>query len=69
MKQVVLNIPDKYASVLTVTCVGLIDAMTNVTVQAFDIRNVEEHTPLNVLDKGTATKPVNNAPVAHSNAL
>ena len=70
MKQIVLNIPDKYAGILTVTCVGFTDEGTNVTVQAFDIRNANDSTELNVINRGSPIpKPINSPSATPYNAL
>lgn len=46
MKQLIIQIPDDYADVITVTCIGTKENVTNITVQAFDIR--KEDTVLKV---------------------
>lgn len=70
MKQVVLNIPDKYAGILTVTCVGFTYEGTNVTVQAFDIRNLEDNAALNIISTSNKPpKPINNLPATPYNEL
>jgi hypothetical protein len=52
MKQLQIQIPDKFAGVLTVTCVKSVGRTTNVTVEAFNITDAKDDTILRVKGDG-----------------
>ena len=56
MKHLQIQIPDDYADVLTVTCIGTKENVTNITVEAFDIRKTEDNTLLIVRGERKETK-------------